>query len=553
MEEETDILESSEIQGNIIPGFHTLHQAVIGLSFDKQSSLHEILAWLNDLVSSISILETVYGLRENRYQHFRETGQRLAQSDVLMNVHLSAAFLNRIGVDTRQCESIFNLGMYHDAASLGDAVNPVTGEPLVWKFGTKQHLPEVLLIVASDMPALLHTETDKLQQTLRRFIQQPVFLDIVYGEQLDGEKEHFGFRDGVSMPSVRGRLSHDPNQLLTRRYIDPSDERAKAYSKPGSPLVYPGQFIFGYQTQVESHRLMPGPIKLGGHDWMKNGSLMVYRRLEQDVHLFLEETNQMASILSQRLNQPIDGDLVRAWIVGRWPDGTPLMRSPTPPQPGQVDTVLSRNFFDFENALEDIQVLISSTEKQRLSGHVGDPGGLRCPLFSHIRKVNPRDAATDLGPPERTLTMQFLRRGIPFGPRWTGQEDNQARGLHFISYQTSIEAQFKRINDSWVNSHFNPNNGTGIDLLIGQNRAGDQSRFGELTDEFGFPQQNGSLKTKKHWVNPVGGGYFFTPSRSALLSFSRHRAGLFQTDVSRRFLSSTVHQALTQVVKRVFF
>ena len=43
-----------------------------------------------------------------------------------------------------------------------------------------------------------------------------------------------------------------------------------------------------------------------------------------------------------------------------------------------------------------------------------DLDGARCPLAAHIRKVNPRDLATDQGGANDTLTRLFVRRGIPF-------------------------------------------------------------------------------------------------------------------------------------------
>ena len=46
--------------------------------------------------------------------------------------------------------------------------------------------------------------------------------------------------------------------------------------------------------------------------------------------------------------------------------------------------------------------------------------GAVCPHFAHIRKMNPRDSATDLGKPLDTLLRLIFRRGIPFGPPVVG-------------------------------------------------------------------------------------------------------------------------------------
>jgi len=77
---------------------------------------------------------------------------------------------------------------------------------------------------------------------------------------LPGDVEHFGFRDGISQPGVRGRLSARPDHGLTRRYLDPSDPRAATFARPGQPLLWPGQFVFGYATELKDDPVTPGPI-----------------------------------------------------------------------------------------------------------------------------------------------------------------------------------------------------------------------------------------------------------------------------------------------------
>ena len=68
-----------------------------------------------------------------------------------------------------------------------------------------------------------------------------------------------------------------------------------------------------------------------------------------------------------------------------------------------------------------------------------DPDGRVCPFVGHIRKVNPRDDATDAGGPNDTLRRLMLRRGIPYGPPKDRtrlfEDDGVDRGLLFMSYQ----------------------------------------------------------------------------------------------------------------------
>jgi hypothetical protein len=149
-----------------------------------------------------------------------------------------------------------------------------------------------------------------------------------------------------------------------------------------------------------------------------------------------------------------------------------------------------------------------------LPGYAGDryPAAVAgaCPAAAHIRKVNPRDGGTDLGTPADTLLRLLLRRGIPYGPPLAGvQAPSDAlvrrdRGLIFIGYAATIEAQFEFIMRRWVNSKLHPRFG-GHDPLIGQSARG---RFIDLP--------SGRVALDGQWVRPTGGGYFFAPPVSAV-------------------------------------
>jgi hypothetical protein len=70
-----------------------------------------------------------------------------------------------------------------------------------------------------------------------------------------------------------------------------------------------------------------------------NGSFLVFRRLRQDVQRFHADTDIMAGQFSAAIGHPISGLEFRSRMIGRWPSGQPLMRSPA--DPNQLDSELA--------------------------------------------------------------------------------------------------------------------------------------------------------------------------------------------------------------------
>ncbi len=534
---EEPILEVDEIQGNVIPGFGSRHQVLLGLKFNPGQTA-EAKSWLARLVPSIVRLRDVNTLRNLRRSLLRRQGALPeGPSAPWINIAFSIDGLRLLTPDADTIrDTSFKKGMAAVSGSLGDPRRPEQeGHRSRWKVGgTPETTPDVLLILGASDVCQLRDLAEGLRLSLAGLPASG--LRVVYDQEgfvLDDEKEHFGFRDGISQVGPRGRLSDLPLHFLTRRYIDPADPRALTHGKPGQPLVWPGQFVFGYSTQRDD-KSAPAPPLDGGPDWMENGSFLVFRRLRQDVAAFRAFLREQTAELVQ--NEPF-ADMTEArlaaLLVGRWPSGAPLLRSPEHDDPAMMEDSFAANHFQFDAPAAPVGVLTEAGAPPRLvTGAPADPRGLVCPRFAHVRKVNPRDLATDQGGAfDQTLTFQVLRRGITWGepfpqaPETPETPDNPEasaadpadgdRGLLFLCYQTSIREQFEVLNNRWMNRQNGPQDG-GHDLLVGQNHATADAGRGCLLRT---AQGEAPLKTMADWVIPTGGGYFFAPSISALRGF----------------------------------
>jgi Dyp-type peroxidase family len=347
---------------------------------------------------------------------------------------------------------------------------------------TADRIDGVFLVTGAD-PSSVTFQSNELLRPLGRSIK------LVYSEMgktrpgAERGHEHFGFLDGVSQPGIRGLTSvsdprHRPDQGV-----------------PGQDLLWPGEFVFGYPGQHPGDPHKEGPAPEMAASWMRNGSYMVFRRLEQRVPEFRRLVQERAARLG------MDPELLAARMVGRWKSGAPMEVAPRRDDPALGANVRRKNDFEFGD----------------------DRFQQKCPYAAHIRKVYPRD---DTGNEAEVQRHRIIRQGIPFGPEVAPGETTSkySRGLMFVCYQTSIERQFEYIqrqaNDpGFVSGKRRPGGGEvtpGFDPIIGQAAGGGLREMDEPYPNYPAGNRRTTLTIPKQFVELTAAAYFFMPSITAL-------------------------------------
>lgn len=517
------VLRIHDIQGNVLPGLNTRCQLLLGVRFDEADAASALRSWLARIMPRVTSLATAVAQRNARRAALRR-GELRPRAGPMLSLALNADGLRLLTSDVDEMhDEAFKGGMY-GRSSLGDPRPPARGSSETWLMGgSRGTTPHVLLTLGGDVEQELARSGQRTVEEARRAGGSTIFEQA--GQVLPGAREHFGFRDGISQPAARGRLSDLDRHYLVRRYLCPDDPAALTQASPGQPLVWPGQFVFGYPGQDSTDPLPPlEPERPFGPEWMVDGSYLVVRRLQQDVAAFRAGLTELRGQIAVQAGVDLGEDQVAALIVGRLPDGAGLTRDPEDPDK------LGVNHFAFANAVPPACVLADDSSEpdarrvagpRLVAGAPADDPASRCPGFAHIRKTNPRDLTTDQGDAADTLARLVARRGITWGsPFPNGAADHTAdladRGVLFQSYQASIVDQFEVLNTRWMNRAGAPEARSGHDLLVGQHHE-PAGRRAELHIAGSVVELNPSA----HWVLPTGGGYFFTPSISALRRFAR--------------------------------
>ena len=313
------------------------------------------------------------------------------------------------------------------AAGLGD-----TGDaaPLHWQFGGPNQ-PEIHLLISvhADDQHALDQVCARLDQPFAdaslRLILQLDAQAIRTVESADGklsfDRVHFGSRDGISQPRIQGT----PATLYRRTPDDPM------------PLAPAGDFLLGggYLNSFKGNHLGDLPAEL-----FTNATYGAFRLIGQDVPAF----ERLLRDAARRWNAA--PEWIAAKLMGRWRTGTPLYLSPDDPQmPAVTGPARPDRLGDSPN---DFDYGPSATHPHAYD----DAIGLRCPVGSHIRRLNPRGSLV-MGKP---YNRRLIRRGLPYGPvfdptRQGYGDDGVERGLMGYFLCGDLETQFEFMQRAWVN------------------------------------------------------------------------------------------------------
>jgi Dyp-type peroxidase family len=443
-------VELADVQGLILRGYTMPVARYFGLSIRESTGAR---ALLTTLVGSDPAVPSITTARP-----------WAMKPEYCVNLGITFTGLAALGVPPASLASFpveYREGAVARAVSVGDVGSSAPDRWLRWLVEPGLHL---LLMVSAQSSAALDAATKRLEQA---WPPGCVELGRHDGASLPGDAAHFGYRDGLSQPTIEGvPLAGLPDHL------------------PPAPV---GEFLFGYPSQFDQFSYpVPQPPELG-----INGSFAAFRVLEQDVDAFAEFVGQQASATG------LPEELIEAKLCGRWRNGTPLVLSPETDTPEPPIRPEAMNDFDY-------------------IGEYDDERGYRCPIGAHIRRMNPRGqrVAGNGGHLHR-----IVRRGIAYGPPYDPAQprDGQARGLLGLFIGVSLHDQFEFLMTQWANDGiFTAGLGRTNDPLIGAqaNRTG----------SFSIPRPAGSviLHGLRRFVTTRGGAYCFLPSISAM----RHLAAL---------------------------
>ena len=509
------------LQGGTIKNYGRNYSLYIFISFNK-NKVNESKQWVRNkladrITSTYAQLQQTEIYKQQVKEYLAAKQQDVNSSlekpsgELCVNFFLSSNGYKALGfnnVDQKLTDAQFRRGM-----KKWYQVNISDEPPNDWEMGADDDIPvHGLVLLAHDhLSELEKAATQVIEEVEGDQIGDIIACEAGYvltGQARSGNFKRprfvvgpFGFSDNLSQPLF---LKGDIDKYYDRQENIKGNESKEDKLKQGESSWDP----FAPLKLV----LLEDPFVKGEY-----GSYCVWQKLETDYQCFKDKEQELASKLG------VETETAGALVMGRFKDGTPLELSPNSQSGYQ-----NNNNFNYEN----------------------DPNGVRCPLHSHIRQVNPRgdrDPENPNSPPPLSSqrNARIFRAGTTYFDDINTQltssqkssqsyvsklehlrkvskqklEENvkEISGLLFVCFQRSITRQFSTLQISWSNDVGFPrqqsNKPKYLDPVIGystENQIISQEWPIEWNQEekkdFSF---QGCVKTK-------GGEFFFAPSISFL-------------------------------------
>lgn len=433
--------------------------------------------------------------------------------------------------------------------------------PSAWRWGAgDDSLDAVLLLYGVTSAALDSARRDVAAQLHghgHRVVMEIPFVDVPektapVQEITQAKLEPFGFVDGISQPAIRGTYKAlrgaDPIHLVEAGefILGYPDNRGNLPAGPTLEAIHDPDNLLPIATTGQHG--FARPIVNDDRDLGRNGTFLAIRQLEQNVEEFWQFCAQTAGRLHTQFPHwgGVRPEFVGAKLIGRWPDGSSVVRFPyqpgsevdrdqamirpgqgpvdqvealmpahalppqPPAQPQAVSATSSRRKVSVKFTRAEVREIAAKPDNDFLFG-AEDPQGLRCPFGAHIRRANPRESFAPGSQEQLAITNRH--RILRVGRRYR-QADGERPGLFFMCLNADLERQFEFVQQTWMQA-------TSFHGLMDERDpvVGSRPTDGAApVDGFSMPTREAPVRFKgmPEFVRTLGGGYFFIPGRSLL-------------------------------------
>lgn len=462
-------LNPTDIQGFVLRGYNMPFARYCFLHFETPKCTRELLGRLLGMITTGQLWDE----KPKSAVNIAFTFQGLAA------LHLPLATLNTFPVEFQQ-------GMKARGRILGDTgVNAAEHWEEPWREGHVHAWLGINGLSPEDVATQFEAVSALMAETGGARCLGFQDAASLFEDGAFNAKEHFGYTDGFGNPD----------------YVDICRKAKNGQGKldkdgKWTPLAT-GELLLGYADEAGELPVAPVP-----HLLASNGTFMVYRKLHQNVGTFRAFLNEWSALYGA--GDEFAKEKLASKFIGRWRNGTPIESSPDAPDPDILQKPDYGTDFKYGN----------------------DPGGARCPLGAHIRRVHPRDS---FGFEGRLINRRRIsRRGLPYGPlapaegsmtpEQAAQLDAVDRGVIFMALNANLARQFEFVQQQWIAYGNDAHLGNEKDLLMGCHGEGETFVIQGDANPSNPPFVCSSLP---NFVELRGGEYFFVPSITAIGMISK--------------------------------